>query len=144
MYSYGTLSETVPLENFWVFVKQYVDSRLPLLASLWKTDFNSRMPYWLKKGCCYLYITLNLECDLLWNAAIRGVLFFGWTIVLPISYFNQIFKQITVAAKIEMADQFCLMGAVKIILLSDPPKLVYSDSGSVKSTAINKSTIVWK
>lgn len=45
MYSYGTLAETVPLENFWVFVKQYVDSRLPLLASLWKIDFNSRMPY---------------------------------------------------------------------------------------------------
>lgn len=35
------------------------------------------------------------------------------------------------------------MGAVKIILLSDPPKLVYSDSGSVKSAAINKSTVVW-
>lgn len=58
-------------------------------------------------------------------------------------YFNQIFKQITIAAKIEMADKFHLMGAVKIILLSDPPKLVYSDSGSVKSAAINKSTVVW-
>lgn len=43
-----------------------------------------------------------------------------------------------------MADIFCLMGAVKIILLSDPPKLVYSDSGSVKSAAINKSTVVRK
>lgn len=40
-----------------------------------------------------------------------------------------------------MADQFCLMGTEKITL-SDPPKLVYSDSGYVKSTAINKSTVV--
>lgn len=88
---------------------------------------------------------MNLEGDLLWNAANREVLFFSWFwTVLSISYFNQIFQQITVAAKIEMADIFCLMGAVKIILLSDPPKLVYSDSGSVKSAAINKSTVVRK
>lgn len=64
--------------------------------------------------------------------------------ILAISYFKQIFEQITVAAKTEMADKFCLMGAVKIILLSNPPKLVYSDPGSVKSAAINKSTVVQK
>lgn len=62
--------------------------------------------------------------------------------VLSISSFKQICKKIMVTADTEMADQFFLMGAVKIILLSDPPNLVYSDSGSVESTAINKSTVV--
>lgn len=39
-----------------------------------------------------------------------------------------------------MADQFYPMSALKIIILNDPPELVYSDSGSAKSTVINKST----
>lgn len=55
-----------------------------------------------------------------------------WAVAISDSYFKQIYKQIAVTAGIEMADQFCLMGAVKIILLSDPPTLVYSDSSSVK------------
>lgn len=39
-----------------------------------------------------------------------------------------------------MADQFYMMSAMKIIILNDPPELVYGGSGSAKSTVINKST----
>lgn len=70
--------------------------------------------------------------------------FLSWTAVLYISYFKQICKKITITAKIQMADQFYMMSAMKIIILNDPPELVYGGSGSAKSTVINKSTEIWK
>lgn len=46
------------------------------------------MPYRVKNGCCFFYITLNLECDLLWNAAVR-VLFL---VTLNSRYFYFLFQ----------------------------------------------------
>lgn len=47
------------------------------------------MPYRVKNSCCYFYIMLNLECDLLWNAAIREVLFL---VILNSSSFYFLFQ----------------------------------------------------